>query len=563
MKMHTCVRRGLLVGAVLVLAPMVVFGQFGSSGQFGSMDPPGSSSDSMDGLGSQSRFGMSPAMQDFSLSGQDSDSDDADAPSAGSALTVSDAVRIRRAMSDPRYPATPGDVYRLSFTQTTQTETLFLYVSPSYQVNMDFLGSVDAKGMTFQELRDRIQEIMEESYPGSSMRLTIEQVGEFPVYVRGEVTQAQELYVWGLTRLSSLPPSLFTEAASFRNIAVEGREGERRVYDLFRARRFGDRAQDPLLEPGDTVVIPRFTRRVAIAGNVHRPGTYDLLEDESYEALLEFGGGYKETADREAIRLSRFVREAEAEGRPQQATYLSDGELRETTLQHLDAVDVADRLRTQAVFFIEGAVRPDVAETEATSAAQNGFAAGADRVSEHIVPGQRLSEYVHSIEAKLLQDADLAGAYIRRDMELIAVDLLALLQGQLSLTADPMLQAGDVLVVPFRQLRVTVLGAVNSPGRYPYVPDRGWRYYVDLAGGFSEDLNDFGTVRIRDGDDQEVDRDASVGPEYTIVARRDSPRYWLLRSLNVATTTMNFTNALLNLLETFGLADPGSVFGSE
>jgi protein involved in polysaccharide export with SLBB domain len=112
-------------------------------------------------------------------------------------------------------------------------------------------------------------------------------------------------------------------------------------------------------------------------------------------------------------------------------------------------------------------------------------------------------------------------------------------------------------------LRVTVLGAVNSPGRYPYVPDRGWRYYVDLAGGFSEDLNDFGTVRIRDRDDREVDTDASVGPEYTIVARRDSPRYWLLRSLNVATTTMNFTNALLNLLETFGLADPATVFGSE
>jgi protein involved in polysaccharide export with SLBB domain len=41
-------------------------------------------------------------------------------------------------------------------------------------------------------------------------------------------------------------------------------------------------------------------------------------------------------------------------------------------------------------------------------------------------------------------------------------------------------EANDVLVIPFRQYFVTVA----KPGRYPYMPDRDWEYYIALAGGF-------------------------------------------------------------------------------
>ncbi|MFW5786319.1 MAG: SLBB domain-containing protein [bacterium] len=472
-------------------------------------------------------------------------------------LAPSPQLRVQRAMSDSRYPATPGDVYRLTFTQATEQETLLLYVSPDYTVSMDFLGSVDATGLTFHEVRSRVQEIVQRSYPGASMRLAVEQTGEFPVFVRGEVKQSGEIYAWGLNRLSSLPESAFTSGASFRNVQVIDADGTKRTYDLLQAQRYGERDQNPLLRPGQTIVIPRYDRRISIKGTVHRPGTYDLLPDETYADLLEFAGGYQETADQAHIRLARYVELSEgggdSEGRPQEAVYLSHDELADTELRHLDAVRVADRLQARAVFFVEGAVRPPDGGGEADSATAAEPVIGAQRVPTDIIPGQRLSEYVYELGELFTQNAALEDAYIKRGNEIHAVDLLALAQGQLSLTADPVLRAGDVLVVPFRQLQVTVLGAVNQPGRYPYVPDRSWRYYVNLAGGFSDDLNNFGTVRIRDGNEQSVSLDEPVGPEYTIVARRDSPRYWFVRSIDLATTSMNFTTALIELLDALGV----------
>jgi len=499
-------------------------------------------------------------------------------PTESFGLNGSQAARVRRAMSDPRYPVTPGDVYRLTFTQATQSEQILLYAAPDYSVNMDFLGRINARGMTFNELRDEIQRIVENSYPGSSMRLTITQTGEFPVYVRGEVREAQELYAWGMTRLGSLPDSLFTDAASFRNVKIIGPDGEaERTVDLFQARRFGEREENPLLRPGQTVVVPRFDRRVRIGGAVMRPGSYDLLPDENYRDLLEFAGGYKATTDQAEIELTRYIpaggaggadtagADTEEGGRPERTSYVTDTQLHETELRHLDRITVLDRLRSQAYFFIEGAVRAAAAD-QAPQAAQAGStgssAPGARRLSERIVPGQRLAEYLQGVQSRLLTDADLGRAYLRRNgnNELISVDILSLLEGRFSLTANPVLESGDVLFIPFRQLQVTVLGAVRNPGRFPYVPDRDWRYYVNLAGGFQNDLNDFATVTIRDTNGNSVELSDSIDPEDVIRARRDSPRYWFLRSLDVAATSMNFTNALVSLLDTLGIIEGTNIF---
>ena len=49
--------------------------------------------------------------------------------------------------------------------------------------------------------------------------------------------------------------------------------------------------------------------------------------------------------------------------------------------------------------------------------------------------------------------------------------------------SDQTVQENDVLVVPFKQYFVSVAGAVLKPGRYPYVPDRTYDYYIGLAGG--------------------------------------------------------------------------------
>jgi protein involved in polysaccharide export with SLBB domain len=153
--------------------------------------------------------------------------------------------------------------------------------------------------------------------------------------------------------------------------------------------------------------------------------------------------------------------------------------------------------------------------------------------------------------------SDLENAYLRRDGgSIVPIDLIDLLYGTGSLSADPVLEHEDVLVIPFKQFQVAVLGAVVRPGSYPYVPNKSWRYYVKQAGGINPDLNRGQEVEIRDEEDQVVGKDATIGPEYTIVARRNAVRFWFLRSAELTTTGIDLFNAVYNLLQTFDVVEP-------
>ncbi len=468
------------------------------------------------------------------------------------ALSTAAQTRISRAVSNPNYPVTPGDVYNLSWSTAFATGSigtnggqsatngnhneLTLYVDSDYQVSLEFFGSVNAEGLTFQEFRDRVISIVQEAYPESTIALTIKATGEIPVQVTGEVVSTRTIPVWGLTRLGDLPESIYTEYSSTRAIRIEGVGGTSRTYDLFQAHRFGARDQNPLLSVGDTVHVPVYDRKIEISGAVRRPGTYELLPNEGVEDLLRFAGGYRQEARREGLSLTRI---SEASRGALSVEYVSRQDLAETELQNGDRIVVPSRLDNRPVVFIEGAI------------GDGGSApSGATRISRTIQEDQRLSDFAPGIQGLLTPVSDLENAYLRRGpLEVIPVDLVDLLHGPGTLSNDPVLQPEDVLVIPFKQFQVTVLGAVNRPGTYPYVPNKGWRYYVEQAGGFNPDLNDRQQVRIRNADNEQVPPDQMIGPEFTIHARRNNARFWYLRTADMATSTINLFSAVYTLLQ--------------
>ncbi len=466
------------------------------------------------------------------------------------ALDTPPDVRVNRATSNPDYPVTPGDVYELTWTVsyspssggTGSQNSLILYVEPDYTVNMEFLGSIDGRGMRFQELRDEVLSTVKEAYPGSFARLVVRGTGEISVRIEGEVTTATEIPVWGLTRLSDLPNELFTEYASRRAIEITARSGESRSYDLFAARRFGEAEENPLLKVGDTIRVPAVDRRVAIEGQVRRPGAYELREDEGFDTLLRFAGGYTAEANRQEISVTSL---AEAPDTGRSTAYRSADELGETRLANGDIVAVPSRSERQPVVFLEGALGRDGAPGAAT------------RISRTISRNVRVSDVARAASELFTPASDLENAYLHRaGGNIVPIDLIDLLYGTGELTANPVLEHEDVLVVPFKQFQVTVLGAVARPGTQPYIPNKSWRYYVRQAGGVNPDLNRGQEIEIRDAQDNVVDPDEAIGPEYTIVAKRNAVRFWFLRSAELATTGIDLFNAVYSLLQTFDIVEP-------
>ena len=93
---------------------------------------------------------------------------------------------------------------------------------------------------------------------------------------------------------------------------------------------------------------------------------------------------------------------------------------------------------------------------------------------------------------------------------------------------------------------------MRSPGRYPYVPDRNWRYYVSLAGGIDEERNVGETLRIRDIDDALLPMDAMLPPESKIMVDSNSFLYFFGRYAPVVTTILSVLTTTLSIIAVTG-----------
>ena len=112
------------------------------------------------------------------------------------------------------------------------------------------------------------------------------------------------------------------------------------------------------------------------------------------------------------------------------------------------------------------------------------------------------------------------------------------------------LKPNDRLVIPFSQYYVTVTGGVVSPGRYSYLPNKDWSYYVNLAMGFDYDQAVFKIVKITDKDGKRLSKKSEIPPEAVIYVQRNSPKNgWFFPML---LAIMTFVTTLLSTINTVG-----------
>ncbi len=98
-----------------------------------------------------------------------------------------------------------------------------------------------------------------------------------------------------------------TDLGSVRRIELR-REGKTiKVLDLYRFLMDPASNQDFFLQDNDYLVVPPYRKAVTISGQVRRAHTYELLEDEHMNKLLEFSGGLLPAAYSKNVQVQRFA----------------------------------------------------------------------------------------------------------------------------------------------------------------------------------------------------------------------------------------------------------------
>jgi len=156
-------------------------------------------------------------------------------------------------------------------------QTLTLRVGRDGNLLLPDLAPIPAAGRSLKDLRAHLEGLATRDLGGSEVFVSIGQVRQLSVFVAGEVMRP------GFQPLNALSTVLDALSAaggvrktgSLRAIRVEGPRG-RRVVDLYAVIADAPGEPDLSLREGERIVVPPVGGTVAIAGDVARPGIYEL-----------------------------------------------------------------------------------------------------------------------------------------------------------------------------------------------------------------------------------------------------------------------------------------------
>ena len=168
------------------------------------------------------------------------------------------------------------------------------------------IGSLSVAGDTFEAVKEKITTLVNQSYIGVSVNVSIKNLSAKKITIVGAVKTPGTYLVNPFTTItSSLAYSGgVEEIGTLRNIKLIKSNGDIFNFDLYDLLVNGDRSDDLTLDAGDTILIGAANQFVNLVGSVKRPMLYEVSPKDNLEDIINFGLGFKNTSNLSNISLS-------------------------------------------------------------------------------------------------------------------------------------------------------------------------------------------------------------------------------------------------------------------
>ncbi len=168
------------------------------------------------------------------------------------------------------------------------------------------LGSIYVVGLTFKEVREKLSNLVSQSYIGVNIDISLLNLSAKKVTIVGAV-EIPGTYL--INPFSTITGALaysggVSEIGSLRDIKLIRNNGMVRSFDLYDLLIKGDRSNDLNIEAGDTILVGSASQFVEIDGAVNRPAIYEILEGEKVSDIVNFALGFNQTANKSNISVS-------------------------------------------------------------------------------------------------------------------------------------------------------------------------------------------------------------------------------------------------------------------
>ena len=168
------------------------------------------------------------------------------------------------------------------------------------------LGSISVAGLSFQEVKEKLTKLIEQSYIGVTIDISLQNLSAKKITIVGAVKTPGTYLVNPFTTITGALAYSggISEIGSLRDIKLIRNNTEIFSFDLYDLLIKGDRSNDITIEAGDTLLIRAANQFVEIEGAVKRPAIYEVLEGETFSNLVDFALGFNQTANKSNISAS-------------------------------------------------------------------------------------------------------------------------------------------------------------------------------------------------------------------------------------------------------------------
>lgn len=347
-----------------------------------------------------------------------------------------------------------------------------LEVSPEGNINIPGLGIINVAGKTIEQATAIIKsKLLANNYSlghGTGVQITLGNIRSIKVIMVG---QLQKPGTYTLPSLATVFNALYAAGGpnnngSLRQIEVIRNNQIIRRLDVYDFLVRGDQKNNIVLHDQDIIRVPTYRVRVALAGQVKIPAYFETLPGESLQDVLNFAGGFSDSAYTARIKVSQI------NDQQRKLTDVSENDYKNYMPLRGDRFYVESILnRFENRVTINGAIfRPGEYELE---------------------KGLTLSSLIQKA-AGLKEDAFTGrGSIIRLKPDNTIEEIPFNVANVMDKTVDFTLQREDVVTISSifdlrDQYKVTIKGEVRRPGDFNYAEGMSVADLIIKSGGFTE-----------------------------------------------------------------------------
>jgi len=177
------------------------------------------------------------------------------------------------------------------------------------------IGPVALAGLTIEEAKTKLKNVLAKTYPGlktgnTFLQVSLGQIRSIRVTLIGEINKPGS---YELSSLSTLANALYASGGpsangSFRKIDLM-RNGKRLVtFDLYDFLLNGDLSKNILLKDDDIIKVHPYAVRLTLTGAVKKPAIFESEPGESLGTIIEkYAGGFADIANKNKISVTRVT----------------------------------------------------------------------------------------------------------------------------------------------------------------------------------------------------------------------------------------------------------------